>query len=213
MRRLPVYLLLDISGSMRGEKIEAVNEGIKILVETLRRDPYALETVYLSIIPFNDQVNQTMPLEELYKFQIPTLTAHHGTLVGKALKYLSAKAEEEVVKTTRDQKGGWKPLACIMSDGRAGDKISYAMDQFNKKQFGCIVVCAAGKDANVNALRLISDNLIRLENLDRESITSYFKWISASVARSSVKINENHTEVSSLNELPVPPANITIDYK
>ena len=41
MRRLPVYLLLDVSGSMRGEPIEAVNQGIAILADTLRTDPYA----------------------------------------------------------------------------------------------------------------------------------------------------------------------------
>lgn len=213
MRRLPVYLLLDISGSMRGEKIEAVNEGIKIMVETLRCNPYALETVYLSIIPFNDQVNQTMPLEELYKFQAPTLTAHHGTFVGKALKYLSAKAEEEVVKTTAEQKGDWKPLAFIMSDGRSADRISLAMNHFDKKQFGCIVVCAAGEDANMNALGMISENLIRLEKLDRESITSYFKWITASIAHSSVQLNQDKPQATSLGEFPALPDNIAINYK
>ena len=31
-RRLPVYLLLDCSGSMMGEPIEAVKQGIKVLV-------------------------------------------------------------------------------------------------------------------------------------------------------------------------------------
>ena len=31
MRRLPVYLLLDTSGSMRGEPIEAVNTGIRVM--------------------------------------------------------------------------------------------------------------------------------------------------------------------------------------
>lgn len=44
MRRLPVYLLLDTSGSMYGEPIEAVKNGVQVLVSTLRQDPYALET-------------------------------------------------------------------------------------------------------------------------------------------------------------------------
>lgn len=37
MRRLPVYLLLDTSGSMSGEPIEAVKNGVQILVSTLDR--------------------------------------------------------------------------------------------------------------------------------------------------------------------------------
>jgi uncharacterized protein YegL len=53
MRRLPIYILLDTSGSMRGEPIEAVKTGLRALLSSLSRDPYALETVYLSIITFD----------------------------------------------------------------------------------------------------------------------------------------------------------------
>ena len=42
MRRLPVYLVLDTSGSMYGEPIEAVNNGLHTLISTLSSDPYAL---------------------------------------------------------------------------------------------------------------------------------------------------------------------------
>ena len=42
MSRLPVYLLLDTSGSMSGEPIEAVKNGVQVLHSTLRKDPYAL---------------------------------------------------------------------------------------------------------------------------------------------------------------------------
>ena len=51
-RRLPVYLVLDCSGSMSGEPIEAVCQGVKALVADLRTDPQALETAYLSVITF-----------------------------------------------------------------------------------------------------------------------------------------------------------------
>ena len=36
IRRLPVYLLLDCSGSMSGEPIEAVKQGIKALLSELK---------------------------------------------------------------------------------------------------------------------------------------------------------------------------------
>ena len=69
MRRLPVYLLLDTSGSMFGEPIEAVKNGVQVLVSTLRQDPYALETAYLSIITFDSTAKQVSPLTELSAFQ------------------------------------------------------------------------------------------------------------------------------------------------
>ena len=58
MRRLPVYILLDTSGSMHGEPIEAVKNGMQILLSTLRQDPYALETAYLSLIAFDSHAKQ-----------------------------------------------------------------------------------------------------------------------------------------------------------
>lgn len=64
MRKLPIYLLLDTSGSMHGEPIEAVKNGVEMLVSTLRNDPYALETAYLSVITFNTNAQQLVPLTE-----------------------------------------------------------------------------------------------------------------------------------------------------
>ena len=75
MRRLPVYLLLDTSGSMYGEPIEAVKNGVQTLISTLRSDPYALETAYISIITFNSSAQQVTPLTELAAFQQPNIDA------------------------------------------------------------------------------------------------------------------------------------------
>lgn len=47
-RRLLTYICIDTSGSMRGEPIEAVNVGLQVLL-SLRQNPYALESVHLSI--------------------------------------------------------------------------------------------------------------------------------------------------------------------
>lgn len=75
MRRLPVYILIDISSSMRGEPIEAVKAGIDALLKSLCNDPYTLETVYLSIITYNSQAEQLFPLTEVYKLHAPELVA------------------------------------------------------------------------------------------------------------------------------------------
>jgi uncharacterized protein YegL len=58
MRRLPVYLLIDTSGSMKGEPIESVKVGIESMLATLRQDPYALETVHISIITFDKMLRR-----------------------------------------------------------------------------------------------------------------------------------------------------------
>ena len=93
MRRLPVYLLLDTSGSMYGEPIEAVKNGVQTLISTLRSDPYALETAYISIITFNTSAQQLTPLTELAAFQQPNIDASGCTALGEALNLLAQKID------------------------------------------------------------------------------------------------------------------------
>ena len=56
-RRLPVYLLLDTSGSMMGEPIEAVRQGLRALVADLRGDPQAPR----DSLPLRHHVQQQRP--------------------------------------------------------------------------------------------------------------------------------------------------------
>ena len=88
VRRLPVYLLLDCSGSMSGEPIEAVRQGIDSLLSDLKGDPQALETAYLSVITFASSAQQVVPLTELMSFNPPELHASGLTSLGGALRVL-----------------------------------------------------------------------------------------------------------------------------
>src|SRR4051794_14662539 len=99
MRRLPVYLVLDVSGSMLGEPIEAVRNGLQLLLSTLRGDPYALETAYLSVITFDGEARQVVPLTELISFQAPDIQPGSTTSLGAALKLTRECIDREVQKT------------------------------------------------------------------------------------------------------------------
>src|SRR5689334_17773945 len=115
-RRLPVYLVLDCSGSMAGEPIEAVRSGIKTLLGDLRGNPMALETTYLSVITFESTANQVCPLTEIGSFKEPSLKAGGGTSLGAALELLERCLDSEVRASSPTQKGDWKPLIFLMTD-------------------------------------------------------------------------------------------------
>ena len=210
MRRLPVYLLLDTSGSMFGEPIEAVKNGVQVLVSTLRSDPYALETAYLSIITFNSTAQQVTPLTELSAFQQPSIDAGGCTALGEALALLSSKVDIEVQKTTAEVKGDWKPLVFIMTDGEPTDDLNKGLAEFKKRKFGMVVACAAGQGANTDTLKKITECVVQLDTADSATIKSFFKWVSASVSTGSQKVENAGTEVTKMSELPPPPPEVNI---
>lgn len=210
MRRLPVYLLLDCSGSMFGEPIEAVKNGVQVLVSTLRQDPYALETAYLSIITFDSNAKQVAPLTELAAFQQPNLQASGCTALGEALSLLSQKADQEVTKTTMEKKGDWKPLVFIMTDGEPTDDLNKGLAEFNKRKWGMVVACAAGSGANSDTLKKITECVVSLDTADSATIKAFFKWVSASVSSGSMKVEETGAEATTLSELPPPPPEVNI---
>ncbi len=210
MRRLPVYLLLDTSGSMFGEPIEAVRNGVNVLVSTLRQDPYALETAYLSIITFDSTAKQITPLTELASFQPPVIDANGCTALGEALSLLASCVDREVTKTTAEVKGDRKPLVFIMTDGVPTDTLSKGLNEFKKRKFGTVVACAAGAGADTNTLKQITENVVSLDTADSATIKSFFQWVSASISTGSMKVEETGSEVGSLSELPPPPAEVNI---
>lgn len=210
MRRLPVYLLLDTSGSMYGEPIEAVKNGVQVLVSTLRQDPYALETAYLSIITFDSDARQVAPLTELASFQQPNLEANGGTALGEALGLLAQKVDAEVTKTTAEKKGDWKPLVFLMTDGEPTDDIKQGLAEFKKRKFGMVVACAAGQNANTGILKQITENVVQLDTADSTTIKSFFKWVSASISAGSQKVEEGGINLDKMDQLPPPPAEVNL---
>ena len=210
MRRLPVYLLLETSGSMYGEPIEAVKNGVQTLISTLRSDPYALETAFISIITFNTNAQQVTSLTELASFQQPTIDAGGCTALGGALELLAQKIDAEVTKTTAEQKGDWKPLVFLMTDGEPTDDITHGLAEFRKRKTGMVVACAAGTGANTNTLKQITENVVSLDTADSATIKAFFKWVSASISTSSINLEKGEGETSDMSELPPPPPEVNI---
>lgn len=210
MRRLPVYLLLDTSGSMYGEPIEAVKNGVQTLISTLRSDPYALETAYISVLTFNTTAQQATPLTELAQFQQPNLEASGCTALGGVLSLLAQKVDQEVTKTTAEAKGDWRPLVFIMTDGAPTDDLNAGLTEFKKRKYGMVVACAAGQGASTDTLKQITENVVQLDTADSATIKAFFKWVSASISTSSKSVEETGAETGTMSELPPPPPEVNV---
>ncbi len=211
-RRLPVYLLLDTSGSMYGEPIEAVKTGVQAMFTALRGDPYALETAHVSVITFDSNAQQVLPLTEISSIQAPNISANGCTALGEALELLAKKIDTEVTKTTYEVKGDWKPLVFILTDGVPTDDITKGVEAIKKCKIGTIVACAAGAGADTTVLKQITENVVELDTADSKTLAAFFKWVTASITISSEKVTENPGAETggTLDELPAPPTGINI---
>lgn len=186
-RRLPVYLLIDVSGSMDGENIVCVRNGLSTLAEGLREDPIAQDTAYLSVITFSDTAQQLVPLTDLEDFQEPALRAHGCTALGDALKLVAECAKRELVTTSAEQKGDWRPLVFIFTDGEPTDDITDGLNEFRKIHWGQKVCCAT-PGADIRTLEKISEVVLKMKDTTSETFKKYFRWVTATIVSTTNSI-------------------------
>ncbi len=194
MRRLPIFLVLDVSDSMAGEPIQYLEKGINDLIKKLRQDPYALETVFVSIIAFAGKVKTLVPLIDLPMFYPPKLPLGSGTSLGKALTHLMAEIDEQVQPTTIEQKGDWQPLVYLMTDGKPTDDCKDAISQWKAKYAKRAQMIAIGLGAHVatNTLSEFADHVLSYNGEDESDFSKFIEWMTLSVRSQSIKIHEGN---------------------
>lgn len=192
MRRLPVYFLIDVSESMVGDPIKQVEEGMRNIIQELRTDPYALETVFVSVIAFAGKARILSSLTELYKFYPPTFPVGGGTSLGMALNCLMDDLDKSIVKTTLELKGDWKPIVFLFTDGNPTDDAKAAISRWNRKYRNSsnLVAISIGDNVNTQLLGQLTDNVLRLNNTDDVSLKAFFKWVTASIKTTSVSVTD-----------------------
>ncbi|MEX2215214.1 MAG: TerY-C metal binding domain-containing protein [Phycisphaeraceae bacterium] len=204
-RRLPIYLLIDTSESMAGEPFDAVQAGLASMMGELRSNPMAMETAVISLITFASQAQQAVPLMDVLKFQIPRLKMGSGTAMGSALTILMDSMSKEVITTTPTQKGDFKPIVFLMTDGTPTDKWEKQADTVKNTITGKranVIAVACGSDADVSMLGRITSTIVRLKGMEGGNFKQFFKWVSASVSSASQKLNQSADAPVGLPDMP-----------
>jgi uncharacterized protein YegL len=183
---------------MIGEPLKAVQEGVRSLLKTLMRNPYALETVWLSVITFDAKARVTTPLTELPSFVPPTLSVKPGTALGAALGLLQNTIERDLNKGTAESKGDFKPLVFILTDGQPTDNWQRVSKNLlkSKSKIAFIYTIGCGEEVDFKTMGAVSDACIHLKDLSSEAMSKIFVWLSTSISTSSAQVNEGPVDLT-----------------
>jgi uncharacterized protein YegL len=202
--------MLDTSGSMSGQPIEQVKNGVQMLISALRQDPYALETAYLSVITFGSTAQEAVKLTELTAFQPPALQASGATALGAALELVSDLADRDVKQSSPTAKGDWKPMVFLMTDGTPTDDWQRALPKFKQRKWGAVVGCSVNNGDIKTLHMVVGPAVVQLDTTDASAMAQFFKWVSASISSNSKAVETSGKEAEGLDQLPPPPPEIKI---
>lgn len=190
--RCPVVLVLDTSGSMQGEPIRALNEGIKTFQQDVMRDTQAMLSVETAIVTFGKGgVKTVQDFVGIDKLVAPTLEAGDLTPMGTAIELALDLVQDR--KTLYKSHGipYYRPWVFLITDGSPTDQWHSAAQKVkqaeaeNRLLFFSVEV----EGADMAKLRQISNNPpVLLNGLDFRDL---FQWLSSSMKRvSNSKVGE-----------------------
>ncbi len=199
--RCPCVLLLDISGSMQGEAINALNEGLKIFKEELNRDNLAKKRVEVAILTFNSDVNVVQDFVTADQFEPPTLKAQGLTVMGSAIHKGLDMVSSRKAQYSANGVAYYRPWVFLITDGEPQGEpdslieqaaIRIKEDEANKR----VAFFAVGVEgANMTRLaQIVARSPLKLVGLNFQEM---FIWLSASMQRvSQSRMDE---------QIPLPP--------
>jgi len=122
-RRIPVYLLLDTSGSMEGAGIESLNLGLTHFVRDVTENYIARDCVHVGVITFSSEAQLiTGGLVPISAFQPPLLNAGGVTRLDLAFQELRKSLDRDIIKPILyKQKGDGRPIVFVFTDGKPTD--------------------------------------------------------------------------------------------
>ncbi len=200
--RCACVLLLDTSGSMQGEPISALNEGLRVFKNDLIKDPLARKRVEIAVVTFDSEVKVIQDFVTADQFEPPTLTAYGqtfmGTAINKALDMIQAR--KDMYKANGIVY--YRPWVFMITDGEPQGEPEYIVEQAGKRikedeEKKRVAFFAVGvESANMQKLSsIVVRTPVKLIGLN---FNEMFLWLSKSTQAVS------HSEVGS--EVALPPA-------
>lgn len=183
--RCPCVLLLDVSGSMQGEPLRSLQEGLGVYKSELSSDALASKRVEVAVVTFGGAVQTASQFATADSFYPPVLTAGGDTPMGAAIHQGLAMVRDRKNEYRQNGIMFYRPWIFLITDGSPTDEWRAAAAAIREgeasKAFAFFAVGVKG--ANLDILRELSSRApLQLDGL---RFTDLFQWLSNSQQRVS----------------------------
>jgi len=186
-KRLAVCLCLDCSGSMQGEPIDKLNEGIRLFYDAIGKDDKARYAAEVGIVSFGGgaTIEQKIGRPD-YMGERPVLQAMGGTPMGEAVNLALDMLEECKEEYKKNAVAYYQPWLILMSDGQPngspeelGRALSRVRDLTKGSKLTVMSICI-GSDGKSVMDSFAPDG--KSHDLDGFKFEDFFTWLSQSVS-------------------------------
>jgi uncharacterized protein YegL len=189
--RCSIVLILDVSGSMGGRKIDTVNQALVKFRDIIQEDSVTSLRADVAIIEFDHEARVVQNFTNGTDFEPPVLAVKGGTNYSKAVN-LALDLIEARKQSYRD--GGiayYRSLAYFLTDGYpehdndadlalAGSRLA-EMEQNRNVAFFCFGISSPDLPADMSKLATLAPRqAVELTNM--EQLDGSIQWLSRSVA-------------------------------
>lgn len=209
-KRQPAIILVDTSGSMRGNE-ELLQNSVVRLYEEIMCNPVASNAVELGIMEFNDYIHVLVEPKEVYKQEDMgrslVFECAGQTLTGLAVKEAIARLEKRIQEIKKAGIPHYSPILFLLSDGEPYCSIDEVeqenkaaliesikkienMVQKNKLRVVCVEVGLGCNHELMKKLTGISDEPnARVMNISSAGeLADFFKWTSSYLIQSATGV-------------------------
>lgn len=181
---LPVVLLLDVSYSMKGQKLDNLNKAVEDMLDTFAEEEKMETVVIVSVITFGVKVELAIPFTSASEVKWTSLQADGMTPMGGALEMAKAMIEDKETTPGR----AYRPTVVLVSDGQPNDEWERPLEAFisEGRSSKCDrMAMAIGSDADEAVLKRFIEgtphDLFYAENAGQ--LNEFFQRVTMSVTK------------------------------
>ena len=202
-RIMPVFFLVDTSGSMDGKNIGAVNSAIEEIIPDLRHlsESQADSEIRLAVMQFSSGCEwvtpSLMPLDSFDDW-VP-LQAGGLTELGQALEELNNKLSKNgFLDRSSASSGYYAPVIILLTDGEPTDDYVNPLKklQENKWYQSALKIAIAVGEANKEVLKRVVKNIELVINVDNISqlkkVIRFIAVTSSQIASTSAVVSDDN---------------------